>query len=451
MTGSKQPIISVSGLRGIVGESLTPDIVLRYVNAFLATLERRGPIVVSRDGRDSGLMIAQLVQGCIAAAGCDVLNADIAATPTTGILVRQTGAVGGIQVSASHNPRPYNGLKLFAADGRVVSATCGQSVLLRYDQDQLNWARHDRLGKFHVLEDTTTSHLEKILATVDVAAIRDRRFKVVLDSNRGAGSILGQRLLERLGCVYQILGDIPDGDFVHPPEPTSENLASTIEFAKQLRADAVFCQDPDADRLAIIDENGCYIGEEYTLAITAAHRLAKQSGPVVANCATSRMIADVAASFSCPFFLSAVGEANVTEVMIDQQAVYGGEGNGGPIDPQVGFVRDSFVAMAQVLDAMADQRKTISQFVSELPRYNIYKAAFQLLPEKVPELLNHIEKRFSEAVASRLDGLRLDWSDRWLLVRPSNTEPIVRAIAEATDLKTAQALCAVAAEISQQL
>ncbi len=444
-------IISVSGLRGIIGESLDPQLAMRYATAFVSTLPASGSIVVSRDGRASGSMLADAIRSAIAALGFDVLYADVAATPTTGVLVCEHSAVGGIQISASHNPAPYNGMKLFGKDGRVISAAEGEQVLTKYHADEANWVSHDKLGAAENVEDTTSVHLQKVLATVDANVIRARKFKVVLDSNCGAGSVLGRRLLEELGCDFQILGDTPNGEFVHTPEPTRENLATIAKQAVDFGAHAVFCQDPDADRLAIIDELGNYIGEEYTLAITANQRLAQTKGPVVVNCATSRMTADIAAKHGCDFHVSAVGEANVTQLMIEKNAVYGGEGNGGPIDPKVGYVRDSFVAMAQVLDAMAAQDKTISQLIADIPSYDIHKTKIALDRDKVPQVMDLLEDHFDANSANRQDGLRLDWDDRWLLFRPSNTEPIVRAIAEARTAEIAAELCEVAAKLSAQV
>jgi phosphomannomutase len=239
--------------------------------------------------------------------------------------------------------------------------------------------------------------------------------------------------------------------FTRSPEPTEENLQETIQLAASFGADAVFCQDPDADRLAIIDETGNYIGEEYTLAITLNHALKTRTGPVVINCSSSRMSLDICQAHGCKLELSAVGEANVTNKMKQLHAVYGGEGNGGPIDPRVGYVRDSFVAMAQVLDAMATNRKTISQLVQEIPRYEIHKTKIEIDREKIPPLFAALKNRFPDASTSTMDGLRLDWADKWILVRPSNTEPIVRAIAEASTLNDAKELCEVAATESSQL
>jgi phosphomannomutase len=449
-----EPIISVSGLRGIVGDSLTPLIASQYVSAFASGLPQGGSIVVTRDGRVSGPMLAGVICSTLQACGFDVLYADVAATPTTGVLVRQLKAVAGIQISASHNPPPYNGIKLFSADGRVISATAGQRVIDDYRAERANFCGVDQLGKLSDVKDTITAHLQRVLNTVNRERIRKCNFRVVLDSNHGAGSVLGGVLLEELGCQVEILGGTPDGLFAHPPEPTASNLQSVAEKARSIGADVVFCQDPDADRLAVIDENGTYIGEEYTLALTLDHALSQidASGrSVVTNCSSSRMSADIAKRHGAKYQMSAVGEANVTQKMVDTNAVYGGEGNGGPIDPRVGYVRDSFAAMAQILDSMSASGKRVSELVAGLPRYEIHKTTLPLPQQFVPALLDQLAVEFSDAKADRQDGLRLDWPNRWLLVRPSNTEPIVRAIAEANDLADAQNLCERTAEIARAL
>lgn len=437
------PIISVSGLRGIVGESIDPTVAIFYACAFASQLPP-GPMVLSRDGRGSGSMLAEAIRSGLCACGRIVRYADVASTPTLGILVRELKAAGGIQISASHNPAPYNGLKLFGPDGRVVSASQGQLVLERFQQRDIRWAPFDALGTVAPLDDTTSRHLELVLDTVDCDRIRKRRFKVVLDSNHGAGAALAQRLFESLNVDAQVLGAAADGAFEHPPEPTAENLKGVASQALAWGADVVFCQDPDADRLAIIDERGRYIGEEYTLAVTLRHRLRSQPGPVVINCATSRMSVEIAEQLGSMCHLSPVGEAHVTDKMLAVGAVYGGEGNGGPIDPRVGYVRDSFVAIAQVLDALAQTGKTMSQLIEDLPHYAIHKTTITLDRDRIPGWISELEFHNREAAITRMDGLRLDWPDRWLLVRPSNTEPIVRAIAEARNDATARALCEMA-------
>ncbi|HUY36605.1 MAG TPA: phosphoglucosamine mutase [Pirellulales bacterium] len=436
-------IISVSGLRGVVGESLTSDVARRYAQAF-AEIAPPGPIVVTRDGRASGPALADVVCDAVRAAGREPIDAGVAATPTTGVLVRQFSAAGGIQISASHNPAEYNGLKLFSDEGRVLTAETGRRVLARY---RAAAGMPRRGGGRRPCADSLTRHAELVLATVDVERIRRRRYKVLLDSNHGAGSLLGKRLLEELGCELTLLGGAPDGRFEHAPEPTAENLAGVLSRVTALGAELGFCQDPDADRLALIDERGRYLGEEYTLAICVEHVLRNDPGPVVTNCSTSRMTEDLATKYKVPFFRSAVGEANVVEMMETYDAVLGGEGNGGVIDPRVGYVRDSFVGMALVLDGMASRELPVSALADELPRYEIVKTKLQLAADRVPAALAALARHFSDAEPGWLDGLRLDWPDQWLLVRASNTEPIVRAIAEAPTAAAARRRCDEAAEV----
>lgn len=450
-------IISVSGLRGIVGETLTADVAFRFASAFAATLPG-GPVLVSRDGRANGpQLIAPVISGLSQNGARRVFVAEVAATPTTGVLVRHHACAGGIQISASHNPAQYNGLKLFSAEGRVVPAAVGEGVLQRYRKldakSSMPDIPHPASGVEH-LADTTSAHLKLIERIVNVDRIRAHRYTVVLDSNHGSGSVLGKPLLERLGCELVLLGGTPDGHFAHEPEPTAENLASVLARVTKARADVGFCQDPDADRLAIIDENGRYVGEEYTLAICVDHVLRQEQGPVVTNCSTSRMTEDLAKKYGVPFFRSAVGEANVVDTMIRESAVIGGEGNGGAIDPRVGFVRDSFVGMALVLDAMARRGMPITKLADELPRYAIHKAKLEINRDVIPAALEKLERRFSEASSDRLDGLRLDWENadgtgKWLLVRASNTEPIVRIFAEAPTADEARRLCDDAATVMQ--
>jgi phosphomannomutase len=450
---SSELIISVSGLRGVVGESLTTDVAQRYARAFLAELPE-GSIVIGRDGRASGPAFAAAISEAIAAAGRNVLDAGAAATPTIGVLVRANQAAGGIQISASHNPPQYNGVKLFNAAGRVLPAGEGQRALDRFREGATapSLQKPTEPGKVIRLVDATSAHLDLIAGVCDAARIRDRHYHVLLDANHGAGGMLGRALLERLGCEVTMLGEEADGAFEHPPEPTEVNLATVLDRVVKSQASIGFCQDPDADRLAIIDERGRYIGEEKTPALCVEHVLGSgRRGAVVTNCSTSRMSEDIARKHGAPFYRAKVGEANVVDLMLEKGAIIGGEGNGGVIDPRVGYVRDSFVGMALVLDAMASSRKPVSELADELPRYAIHKSTIMLPADRTPQALEALERRFTEAAADRLDGLRLDWpSGAWLLVRPSNTEPIVRVIAEAATTDDAKRLCDVASQVIGQ-
>lgn len=446
-----EPIISVSGLRGIVGESLTKDVARRYATAFAEELPA-GPVVIGRDGRASGAMFAAAIGAAIAATGGGrrVFDAGPASTPTVGVLVRDLKAAGGVQISASHNPPQYNGIKLFSAEGRVIPAVAGKRVLDRYRASS-GAAGQRPAGaspiEIEPLPDATSAHLRLIEQICNVDRIRSKRFRVLLDANHGAGAVLGKVLLDRLGCEAIILGASPDGAFAHTPEPTEANLAGVLKDVVERQAAIGFCQDPDADRLAIIDERGRYIGEEKTPALCVEHALRSGlRGPIVTNCSTSRMSEDLAATYGVPFFRSKVGEANVVDKMLAEGALLGAEGNGGIIDPRVGLVRDSFVGMALVLDAMAARDMPVSALADELPAYAIHKTTIAVPSAEIPAALTKLERHFAGVATDTLDGLRLDWPNgAWLLVRPSNTEPIVRAIAEAPTLAEARELCELAA------
>ncbi|MDX1962425.1 MAG: phosphoglucosamine mutase [Pirellulales bacterium] len=442
----QEPIISVSGLRGIVGVSLTPEVAVRYAAAYAGETPS-GPIVVTHDGRATGPMLSAVVCGALAATGRKVYDAGIAATPTTGVLVREHKAAGGVQISASHNPPEYNGMKLFSSQGRVLPAAEGARVLQQYRSWHHPWVTHASVGGVQRLSDTTSTHAGSITSLVDVQLIKKKKLTVLLDSNHGSGSILARRLMEELGVRVKILGGEPNGRFEHPPEPTEDNLQSILDEVRDSRADIGFCQDPDADRLAVIDETGRYLGEEFTLALCVDHILRRRKGAVVTNCSTSRMTEDLANKYGVPFFRSAVGEANVVDVMLQQGAILGGEGNGGVIDPRVGYVRDSFVGMALILEAMCSRDKDVSQLADELPHYAIHKTKFSFPTSALGAGFTALEQNFASAAVNKLDGLRLDWPNKWLLVRASNTEPIVRAIAEAPTAKEAEELCDTAGKV----
>jgi len=433
-------IVSVSGLRGIVGESLTTEVAVRYAAAFAETLPP-GPIVIGRDGRASGPLLLGAIRDYLTGVGRDVIDCGVAATPTIGIVVRETTAAGGIQISASHNPAAYNGMKLFSRAGRVLSAAAGKKVLAGFESQSGHEATQPLARAEGTVRafDGTAAHVKLVADTIDVASIRRRRPRVWLDSGHGAGSRVAKPLLEHLGCEVVVEGGEPDGHFEHLPEPTAENLAAWLPRIRQQHADVGFFQDPDADRLAIATADGRYIGEEATLALAVEAVLAKRPGPIVVNCSTSGMAAAIAARHGVACHVSAVGEANVVEKMIATGAVLGGEGNGGVIDPRVVFVRDSFVAMALVLERMCagDTLTSIDALARGLPQFVMKKTKVDLSPEiRGPALvaaLARIEQAFPEAKPDRLDGLRLDWPGGWLLVRASNTEPIVRLVAEDRD------------------
>lgn len=432
-------IISVSGVRGRVDDELTAETAARYANGLAATLPP-GPVVLGRDGRRSGHMLAAAATAGLCAGGRDVLDAGTAATPTLGILVNSLHAAGGLQITASHNPAEYNGLKAFGSDGKLLGPAAFTQATEAFQSGVWCSAGHGRWGRRLELPDPHTPHLERLLAMVDTESIRRQNYRVLLDVNHGAGGCLGRRLLESLGCEVHLLGELADGKFEHPPEPIAENLTDVAAQVRQLGAAVGFFQDPDADRLALVDSTGRYLGEEYTLAICADHVLERNPGAVVANCATSRMIDDIAQRHKVPCCRSAVGEVHVVETMEAHDAVIGGEGNGGVIDPRVGYVRDSFAAMALVLEAMAASGQSVAELAGRLKPYHMIKGRLHCHAEPGTDPFDRLRRHFSTAEVSTLDGLRLDWPDRWLLVRPSRTEPLMRLIVEAVTEEAAQQL-----------
>jgi len=425
-----------------VGDGLDPAVVTEFAAAYASECDA-GPIVVGHDGRVSARLFSAAVEAGVTATGHDVVFAGATATPTIGILVRELQAAGGIQISASHNPPKYNGLKFFQRAGMVLSQSQGRSMLDRWQRRELRWATWESLGRARTIEDPDRGHLAFVLGIVDTQTIHRRGLKVVLDACHGAGGRLGAALLQALGCRTVVLGGEADGRYDHPPEPTETNLSEFARVVPAVGAAIGFVQDPDADRLAIVDETGRYIGEELTLALAALRRLEQAKGPVVLNLSTSRVTEDLARRRGCPVFRTPVGEINVVERMLAENAVLGGEGNGGVIDPRVGYVRDSFVGMAMILDLLAASGTSLSDLVDGLPRYAMVKDQYPLGtgPDAASEarggatgiaaLWDGIVAACPEARADRRDGLRLDWDDRWVHVRASNTEPIVRVIAEA--------------------
>jgi phosphomannomutase len=440
MEARQQLIVSVSGIRGVIGDSLTCEAAQAFASA-LGTFVQGGPVLLSRDGRPSGVVLRHAVLAGLLQTGCEVIDLGIAPTPTVGFAVRHLNARGAVQITASHNPAEWNGLKLFGADGAVLAPAKGCQVQAIHEARSFRRVGWDQLGSVTAGPDAGAWHCGRVLELIDVAKIRDRAFRVLLDANGGAGGPLGLHLLQSLHSTVEVKGGAADGRFAHPPEPLAENLHTVLPLVPQAGAAAGFVLDPDADRLAIVDETGRYIGEELTLALAVAFRLRQERGPVVINMSTSRVVEDIARTFGVPCYRSAVGEANVTEKMRSVGAVIGGEGNGGVIDPRVGYVRDPFIGMALVLNLMADTGEKLSSLVAGLPAYSIVKEKYDICRDRLPQLSAALERHWPEVAVNRLDGLRLDWPDRWVHVRPSNTEPIVRVIAEAPQRVQATELC----------
>ena len=421
-------MIGISGIRGLVGETLTPELVLEFAQAY-GTLLKGGRLVLGRDSRPSGQMYTAAAATGLLATGCEVTDLGLVTTPTVGRIIRTGGYDGGICITASHNPAEWNGLKFLdnlgvAPDPERVRRiaeirNAGSYQLVKTGFKLLN--TDDEAGERHVA---------RVLELLEVK----RPFEgltVVLDSINGAGCRHSPMLLEQLGCKLIHINAEPTGDFAHTPEPLRENLTQLCDAVRAEKAAIGFAQDPDADRLAIVDENGDYIGEEYTLALATRFVLSRRPGPVAANLSTSRMVDDIAQQYGARVIRTPVGEAHVARAMLQAECVVGGEGNGGVIDPRVGLVRDSLSSMSLVLQLMVDTNKSVSQLVAELPHYAIVKQKIDCPRERIDAAVAAVTRAFADRQPNTADGVRVDFPQGWVHVRASNTEPVLRLIAEA--------------------
>ncbi|MFZ0035584.1 MAG: phosphoglucosamine mutase [Sedimentisphaerales bacterium] len=436
-------IISISGMRGIVGENLTPSIAAEYGSAFGTFLKSRHTnkggklsVCIGRDSRSSGQMLKSAVATGLCAVGIDVVDLGIVTTPGVGIMVRELQCDGGVVITASHNPIQYNGIKLLLGDGIAPPSETAGQIKQYYLDRHFALVDSPHCGTVTSDEMTDAIHISKVLAIVDKEAIAAKKFKVVLDSVNGAGGRVTKNMLAELGCEVTAINDEPTGIFAHRPEPIAGNLTGLCKVVKEKEADIGFAQDPDADRLAIVDEVGTYIGEEYTLALAAKYIFSRESGKAATNLSTSRMLNDIAEKEGGQVIRTAVGEANVAQAMLKHNCIIGGEGNGGVIDLRVGPIRDSLVAIALVLQLMAETGKTVSQLVGEIPAYYMSKEKFSVDSQQAQRILESAKKTFADAKLDTTDGCRFDFDDGWLHIRPSNTEPVVRVIAEATSKLT---------------
>jgi phosphomannomutase len=436
-------MMSVSGVRGVVGETMTPTLATELGCAF-GTLLGGGTVVVGRDTRPSGPMVQNAVTAGLLAAGCDVVALEVASTPATALMVRERKAAGGVIITASHNPIIWNGIKFLTDEGLAPPPERARELFDLYERKAFKLADVEAIGTPVADDSAVVTHVNRVLGIVDRNRIAGVRLRVVLDSVNGAGGTEGRILLERLGCEVVHINAEPSGRFAHTPEPLAENVTGLCDVVQREKAACGFAQDPDADRLAIVDERGVFIGEEYTLALAARQAFITQPGPAAANLSTSRMIDDVAAEAGgpCKVHRSAVGEANVVAAMKANGCTIGGEGNGGVIDPRVVPVRDSLVAMGLVLELVATTGKSISQLVDEIPRYVMIKQKFECSKERIARVLDAVRERHAGDRVNDRDGVRVDFDDGWVHVRGSNTEPIIRIIAEAPATDRAEALIA---------
>jgi phosphomannomutase len=446
-------MLSVSGLRGWIGRSLTPPVAGRFAAAFADWLKAERStasphVLLGRDSRPSGPMLEHAVVAALAAAGCRVTKLGIISTPAAAMMVSRTEADGGLVLTASHNPQPWNGIKPLRADGVAPPADQAQQIIDRYEAEAFDYVEVESLQPIEEDRTAPATHAQLIAEQLDVEAICAADLTVAVDSVCGAGGEEVKALLEALGVSLVPLHMDPTGWFPHPPEPVKAHLGELCETVAAQGAAVGFAQDPDADRLALVDETGRYIGEEYTLALCAMH-LMGQSGAqraeapasaAACNLSTSRMIDDVAARAGATVYRTPVGEANVAAAMRAHHAPLGGEGNGGIIWDRIGQVRNSLLGVGLVLEMLALTGQPLSKLAGRLPSYAMVKHKVELGEEGMDVLGPRLQQAFAKQTIDTQDGIRLDWPDKWIHVRSSNTEPVLRLISEAPDEATAQAL-----------
>jgi len=439
-------IISVSGIRGRIGTDLGVSEALKLGMIFGRFCAKgEAPIITASDTRVSSAALRSALIAGLLAVGKNVTDLGVATTPTTCLMVRKLSAGGAAIVTASHNPIEWNGIKLIGPDAFGLSAQNARKIQDAFQKPLPEHAGPVECGKLNRDERCHQAHIQAVIDSCDRKLLDDLRFRrttVVLDSVNGAGTIAGGRLLETLGCNVIKINDQPDGRFRRNPEPIPENLGQLCQAVVENRAQIGFAQDPDADRLAIVDERGKCVGEEYTLALACWFVLSVTPGPVAANLSTSRMIDDIAEGFGQRVIRTAVGEANVAQAILDNNCPVGGEGNGGVILPSVVPVRDSFSAMALILQLIAKTGKTVSELVKELPHYHMVKTKLECSRDQAAELCRTLTEKFADQQINTADGVRIDLprEQAWVHVRPSNTEPIIRIIAEAGDPEKADSL-----------
>ena len=442
-------IKSISGIRGTIGgrtgDTLNPLDIVKFTTAYAQFIGGK-KIVVGRDGRISGLMVRNVVVGTLMGMGYDVIDIGYATTPTTELAVRMAGADGGIIITASHNPRQWNALKLLNREGEFLTAADGAEVLRMAEAEDFNYAEVDHLGKLTIDDSYNQRHIDSVLALklVDADAIKARKFRVCVDTINSVGGIILPDLFKALGVDYEILNGECTGDFAHNPEPLEKNLQGIMDKMKQGGFDLGIVVDPDVDRLAFISEDGTMFGEEYTLVSVADYVLSHTVGNTVSNLSSTRALRDVTEKHGGKYTAAAVGEVNVTTKMKEVGAVIGGEGNGGVIYPESHYGRDALVGIALFLSSLAQKGCKVSELRATFPEYQIAKNRIDLTPETdVDAILVKVKEMFAKdnsAVVNDIDGVKIDFPDRWVHLRKSNTEPIIRVYSEAQTMEQADEL-----------
>ncbi len=431
--------VSISGVRGIVGESLTPQLAARFASAF-GTYLGQGQVLVGQDSRPSGLMLKKAVIAGLLATGCQPVEVGILPLPTILFLTRKMQARGAVVITASHNPSNWNGLKFISQDGLYLRSSEVEEFLDIFHQGEFTYVPAERIKPALSEKEAGYLHLRRIFSQIKVNEIKKRKFRLVADCANGAGATLLPRFLQELGAEVRFINTEFSGKFAHQSEPTPENLKELGHEVRALQADLGLAQDADADRLALVDEQGQPLGEDATLTLSVDHVLSRKKGPIVVNLSSSMVIEDIARKYGVRVYRTKIGESNVVEKMLETRAVVGGEGNGGVIWPAVHPCRDSFTAAGLILEKLSSFPGSISQLMATYPRYYLLKDKFDCPAELAFKVVTELRRRYQRENTSTLDGLKIIWEEAWVHLRPSNTEPIMRIIAEARSPEKAREL-----------
>ena len=445
-------IKSISGIRGTIGgaqgDNLTPIDIVKFTTAYVRFMSekhqgKRLTIVLGRDARISGTMVNDIIEGTLLGCGADVINVGLCTTPGTEMAVITHKADGGIIITASHNPKQWNALKLLNEKGEFLNDAEGKRVLALAEDEAFVFPEIDAIGKVVSREDFNSTHIQQVLALdlVDVEAVKARKFKVVVDAVNSIGGVVIPQLLKELGCEVVELNCEPNGEFAHNPEPLPENLTEISEVIRREEADLGVVVDPDVDRLALVNEDGTMFGEEYTLVAVADYILSKQVGNTVSNLSSSRALSDVTVAHGGEYNASAVGEVNVVKKMKDTGAIIGGEGNGGVIYPALHYGRDALVGVAMFLTYLVERGLKMTELRATYPAYFASKNKIQLTPAiDVDKVLLEMKERYATERVNDIDGVKIDFAENWVHLRKSNTEPIIRVYTEAKSMAEADAL-----------
>ena len=445
-------IKSISGIRGTIGgaqgDNLTPIDIVKFTTAYVRFMSekhqgKRLTIVLGRDARISGTMVNDIIEGTLLGCGADVINVGLCTTPGTEMAVITHKADGGIIITASHNPKQWNALKLLNENGEFLNDAEGKRVLALAEDEAFVFPEIDAIGKVVSREDFNSTHIQQVSALdlVDVEAVKARKFKVVVDAVNSIGGVVIPQLLKELGCEVVELNCEPNGEFAHNPEPLPENLTEISEVIRREKADLGVVVDPDVDRLALVNEDGTMFGEEYTLVAVADYILSKQVGNTVSNLSSSRALSDVTVAHGGEYNASAVGEVNVVKKMKDTGAIIGGEGNGGVIYPALHYGRDALVGVALFLTYLVERGLKMTELRATYPAYFASKNKIQLTPAiDVDKVLLEMKERYATERVNDIDGVKIDFAENWVHLRKSNTEPIIRVYTEAKSMAEADAL-----------